>query len=97
MMPYSHTFLLVQVMMNPNLEEWLQSKLPGPEKTEEVETHVEEEVEESVPMEDVEEVEEEMLTSESLVLKTNRFPTALGRILSFLDSRSVKQAALVSR
>ena len=92
-------------MMNPNLEEWFKSKLPGPaeepEKTEELETHVKEEPEthakedeESVP---VEEVEEEMLTSMSLVLKTNRFPTVLGRILSFLDSRSVKKAALVSR
>ena len=86
-------------MMNPNLEEWLMSKLPGPleepEKTEEVETQVKEEVEEeSVP---VEEVEEEMMTSMSLVLKTNRFPTVLSRILSFLDSRSVKKAALVSR
>ena len=98
-------------MMNPNLEEWLMSKLPGPleepEKTEELETHVKEEPEthakedeESVPVEmevPVEEVEEEMLTSMSLVLKTNRFPTVLGRILSFLDSRSVKKAALVSR
>ena len=78
--------------MNPNLEE-----LPGPspeeepEKAEEIETHVKKGVEESVPVED------EMLTSRSLVLKTNRFPTVLGRILSFLDSRSVKMAALVSR
>ena len=85
-------------MMNPNLEEELMSKLPGPgpeeepEKMEEIETHVKEGVEEeSVPVED------EMLTSRSLVLKTNRFPTVLGRILSFLDSRSVKMAALVSR
>ena len=85
-------------MMNPSLEEWLMSKLPGPgpmeepEKTEEIETHVKEEVEEeSVPVED------DMLTSRSLVLKSNRFPTVLGRILSFLDSRSVKMAALVSR
>ena len=84
--------------MNPSLEEWLMSKLPGPgpmeepEKTEEIETHVKEEVEEeSVPVED------DMLTSRSLVLKSNRFPTVLGRILSFLDSRSVKMAALVSR
>ena len=87
-------------MMNPNLEEWLMSKLPGPleepEKTEEVENLVKEEVE-SVPVEEVEEVEDEMMTSMSLVLKTNRFPTVLGRILSFLDSRSVKKAALVSR
>ena len=89
--------------MNPNLEEWVMSKLPGPgpleepDKTEEVETHVKEEVEvESVPV-PVEEVEEEMMTSMSLVLKTDRFPTVLGRILSFLDSRSVKKAALVSR
>ena len=78
-------------MMNPNLEEELMSKLPGPgpeeepEKMEEIETHVKEKV------------KDEMLTSMSLVLKTNRFPTVLGRILSFLDSRSVKMAALVSR
>ena len=58
--------------MNPSLEEWLMSKLPGPgpmeepEKTEEIETHVKEEVEEeSVPVED------DMLTSRSLVLKSN--------------------------
>ena len=75
-----------------NLEEWLKSKLPAPvvesEKSEEVETEVEDE--ELVP-------EEEEMTSRSKILETNAFPRILAKILSYLDARSVKKASLVSR
>ena len=59
------------------------------------ELHVEkmEEAEELVP---VEEVKAEM-TSVTLVLETDQFATVLSRILSFLDTPSVKEASLVSR
>ena len=59
------------------------------------ELHVEkmEEAEELVP---VEEVKPEM-TSVTLVLETDQFATVLSRILSFLDTPSVKKASLVSR
>ena len=40
---------------------------------------------------------EEMMTSRSMVLETDRFPHILGRILALLDTVSVKNAALVSR
>ena len=77
-----------------NLEEWLKSKLPAPvveseepEKSEELETEAMEEVE----------PEEEELTSRSKILETNAFPRVLAKILSYLDARSVKKAALVSR
>ena len=45
---------------------------------------------------DVEEVKAEM-TSVTLVLETDQFATVLSRILSFLDTPSVKKASLVSR
>ena len=61
------------------------------------ELHVEkmEEAEELVP---VEEVKDEMtIPNVTLVLGYDQYATVLSRILSFLDTPSVKKASLVSR